>query len=175
MQIFVYKCRLPTSIELHLNQSLKFFNHDTCLLPILLPPLIFPCILSALEVHIAVPSIRVPDIVTFSFLVCLLFRILYPFLAILQFFSHSQHFLLFLSWLLFLLFNHYCLKSRLLGICIYQPFLSVHFPNVCLLVIFVFLFINMYLVFFIFILVHIFHRNCLICLVVIEVVPQSLP
>ncbi|CAG9831942.1 unnamed protein product [Diabrotica balteata] len=37
---------LKSSIELHLNQSLKLFNHDTLLLPILLPPLSFPCIIS---------------------------------------------------------------------------------------------------------------------------------
>ncbi|CAG9835624.1 unnamed protein product [Diabrotica balteata] len=37
---------LKSSIELHLNQSLKFSNHDTLLLPILLPPLIFLCIIS---------------------------------------------------------------------------------------------------------------------------------
>uniref|UniRef100_A0A6P7FEZ8 Indole-3-acetaldehyde oxidase-like n=1 Tax=Diabrotica virgifera virgifera TaxID=50390 RepID=A0A6P7FEZ8_DIAVI len=34
---------LKSFIELHLNQSLKFFNHDTLFLTVLLPPLIFPC------------------------------------------------------------------------------------------------------------------------------------
>ncbi|CAG9832684.1 unnamed protein product [Diabrotica balteata] len=37
---------LNSSIELHLIQSLKFFNHDTLLLPILLSSVIFPCIIS---------------------------------------------------------------------------------------------------------------------------------